>query len=94
MAIGRLPSTSEVRSLFRSLLRTGRKFPDYNIREYVKRRTAEGFKQNRQLTDLAAIVSAFADGKSQLEVASRQAVVHSLYIPKVKSLMDTVPTKP
>jgi len=93
-AIVRPPSTSQVLSLFRSLLRISRRFPDYNIREYVKRRTAEGFRLNRQLTDPAAIVSAFAEGKSQLEVASRQAVVYSLYAPKVKSIMDTVPTKP
>lgn len=93
-AVGLPPSTSQVRSLFRSLLRTARRFPDYNIREYVKRRTIEGFRQNQQLKDPAAIVSAFAEGKSQLEVASRQAVVYSLYTPKVKSIMDIAPTKP
>lgn len=92
-AIGHPPSMSQVRSLFRSLLRTARKFPDYNIREYVKRRTIDGFRQNQQLTDPAVIVSAFADGKSQLEVASRQAMVYSLYVPKVKSIMDTTPTR-
>eukprot|EP01018_Ginkgo_biloba_P007306 Gb_11046 [translate_table: standard] len=88
-AMGAAPSTSEVRSLCRSLLRIARKFPDYNIREYMKRRTIEGFKQNRDLSDPSAVISAFSDGKLQLEVASRQAVVYSLYAPKVKSIMDT-----
>ncbi|KAF3775102.1 LYR motif-containing protein 4 [Nymphaea thermarum] len=83
-----VPSRSEILSLFRSLLRISGKFPDYNIREYVRRRAADGFRENGVLTDASSISSAFADGKSQLEVAKRQAVVYSLYAPKVKSIMD------
>ncbi|CAL5441842.1 unnamed protein product [Camellia sinensis] len=83
-----LPGRSEVLSLFRSLLRTSRKFADYNIREYSKRRTIDAFRQNRDLSDPSSIASAFSDGKSQLEVATRQAIVYSLYAPKVKSVME------
>ncbi|XP_031491006.1 uncharacterized protein LOC116258064 [Nymphaea colorata] len=83
-----VPSRSEILCLFRSLLRISGKFPDYNIREYVRRRAADGFRENRVLTDASSISSAFADGKSQLEAAKRQAVVYSLYAPKVKSIMD------
>lgn len=60
--VGRPPSMPQVRSLFRLLLRTASRFPDYNIREYVKRRTAEGFKQNQ-----LRLVLTFIDGKSQPE---------------------------
>ncbi|XP_018835863.1 LYR motif-containing protein 4-like [Juglans regia] len=83
-----VPTRSEVLSLFRSLLRTARQFSDYNIREYTKRRTIDGFRLNRTLSDPDSITSAFSDGKAQLEVAKRQSIIYSLYAPKVKSIMD------
>lgn len=86
-----VPTRSEVLWLFRSLLRTARQFSDYNIREYTKCRTVDGFRQNRTLTDQDALASAFSDGKAQLEIAKRQAVVYSLYAPKAKSIMDIKP---
>ncbi|KAK9924973.1 hypothetical protein M0R45_033314 [Rubus argutus] len=79
------PSRAEVLQLYRSFLRVARKFTDYNIREYTKRRATDAFRQNRNVSDPCA---AFADGKAQLEVASRQAVVYSLYAPKLKSVME------
>ncbi|KGN64034.1 hypothetical protein Csa_014098 [Cucumis sativus] len=82
------PSTSEILSLFRSLLRTARQFPDYNIREYIKRRTIDSFRENQTLSDASSISSVYAGGRAQLEVAKRQAIVYSLYAPKVKSIMD------
>ncbi|KAL3513094.1 hypothetical protein ACH5RR_025811 [Cinchona calisaya] len=82
------PCKGEVLSLFRSLLRTARGFSDYNIREYTKRRTIDAFRHNKDISDASSISTAFADGKSQLEVAKRQALVYSLYAPKVKSVME------
>ncbi|XP_052179598.1 uncharacterized protein LOC127792952 [Diospyros lotus] len=83
-----LAGRSEVLSLFRSLLRTARKFADYNIREYARRRTIDAFRQNKDLSDPSAIAAAFSDGKSQLDVANRQVIVYSLYAPKVKNIME------
>uniref|UniRef100_A0A0E0KBH1 Complex 1 LYR protein domain-containing protein n=1 Tax=Oryza punctata TaxID=4537 RepID=A0A0E0KBH1_ORYPU len=82
------PTRAEALSLFRSFLRTARQFSDYNIREYTCRRAADAFRKNRALGDAAAAAMAFADGKKQLEVAKRQAVVYSLYTPKAKSIME------
>ncbi|KAK2965757.1 hypothetical protein RJ640_003295 [Escallonia rubra] len=82
------PSRSEILALFRSLLRTARQYTDYNVREYTKRRTSDAFRRNSLISDPAAAAAAFSDGKSQLEVARRQAVVYSLYTPKVKSIME------
>ncbi|GJM90630.1 hypothetical protein PR202_ga06930 [Eleusine coracana subsp. coracana] len=82
------PARSEVLSLFRSFLRTARQFSDYNIREYTRRRAADAFRENRALADEPAAAAAFAEGKKQLEVAKRQAVVYSLYAPKSKSIME------
>ncbi|EXC11031.1 hypothetical protein L484_015251 [Morus notabilis] len=93
MASASAPTRSEVLSLFRSLLRTAREFSDYNIREYAKRRTVDAFRDKRSLSDLSAVSAAFSDGKSQLEVARRQAIVYQLYSPKVKSVMDVKPPR-
>ncbi|XP_057521758.1 uncharacterized protein LOC130801855 [Amaranthus tricolor] len=83
-----LPSRAEILQLFRSLLRVTRQFPDYNIREYAKRRTIDAFHLNKSLSDTSSISQAFADAKFQLDIARRQAVVYSLYAPKVKSIME------
>uniref|UniRef100_J3MNH4 Complex 1 LYR protein domain-containing protein n=1 Tax=Oryza brachyantha TaxID=4533 RepID=J3MNH4_ORYBR len=82
------PTRGEVLSLLRSLLRTARQFSDYNIREYTCRRATDAFRENRALRDVAVAAAAYADGKKQLEVAKRQAVVYSLYAPKAKSIME------
>ncbi|KAH7839103.1 hypothetical protein Vadar_031476 [Vaccinium darrowii] len=84
------PGCSEVLSLFHSLLRTSRKFTNYNIREYTKRRIPDAFRHNKDLSYPSAIAAAFYEGKTQLEVATRQAVVYSLYAPKVKSIIEIV----
>ncbi|RWW22233.1 hypothetical protein GW17_00013586 [Ensete ventricosum] len=83
-----VPSKAEVLSLLRSLLKTARKFGDYNIREYARRRAVDGFRENTKLSDPSAIATAFAEGTSQLEVAKRQASVYTLYAPSVKSVME------
>ncbi|OEL19769.1 hypothetical protein BAE44_0019209 [Dichanthelium oligosanthes] len=89
MAAVAVPMRAEALSLFRSLLRTAKQFSDYNIREYTRRRAADAFRENRALTDApATAAAAFAEGKKQLEVAKRQAVVYSLYAPKAKSVME------
>ncbi|XP_021751662.1 LYR motif-containing protein 4B-like [Chenopodium quinoa] len=87
-AIPPAPARAEILHLFRSLLRVARQFPDYNIREYAKRRTIDAFHHNKSLSEPSSIAQAFADAKSQLDVAKRQAVVYSLYAPKVKSIME------
>ncbi|KAJ4950016.1 hypothetical protein NE237_026848 [Protea cynaroides] len=84
------PSRAQTLSLFRSLLRIARDFSDYNIRYYIKQRTIDGFRHNSKLTDPSAISSAFSDGKSQLEVAKRQAVVYSFVVctPNIAAASD------
>ncbi|KAK1295952.1 hypothetical protein QJS10_CPB15g01362 [Acorus calamus] len=76
------PSPGEILSLFRSLLKTASKFSDYSIREYMKRRTIDAFRDNKTLSDPNTVCSAFIDGKTQLEIERRQSIVFSLYAPK------------
>ncbi|CAM6084848.1 unnamed protein product [Calypogeia fissa] len=82
------PSSAEMIQLFKALLREAKKFPNYNIREYVKRRVKEGFRENISTTDPAAVAAAYAYGRQSLQVAQRQSVVYSLYAPRTKSIMD------
>uniref|UniRef100_A0A803M0W5 Complex 1 LYR protein domain-containing protein n=2 Tax=Chenopodium quinoa TaxID=63459 RepID=A0A803M0W5_CHEQI len=84
------PTRTEVVSLLRALLRTAQKFPYYNIREYTKRRTLDGFRQNSSLSDPAHITNAYADGVSQLEVAQRVNAnpLSTPSTPKVKFILE------
>eukprot|EP00250_Pteridium_aquilinum_P026661 c33386_g1_i1 orf=141-422(+) len=87
------PSAAEVKALFRALLREARKFQDYNIREYVKRRSRQGFHQHQSVTSPEIAVTAFSEGREMLDVAKRQAVVYSLYAPKVRNVMEIKPAE-
>ncbi|KAL2898553.1 LYR motif-containing protein 4 [Bienertia sinuspersici] len=82
------PARAEILQLYRSFLRVARKFPDYNIREYAKRRTIDGFHHNKSLSDSSSIAQAFSDAKAEFQIAERQALVYSLYAPKFRSIMD------
>ncbi|KAL6281393.1 hypothetical protein ACE6H2_018274 [Prunus campanulata] len=86
------PTKAEVLWLLRSLLRTARQFCDYNVREYTKRRTIDAFRHNKSLSEPSHLSSVFSDGKSQLDLAKRQALVYKLYAPKMTSIMDLKPT--
>ncbi|CAF2063414.1 LYR motif-containing protein 4-like [Brassica napus] len=78
----------QVIRLCRSLLRAGRQLPDYNIREYAKRRTFDGFRMNKNLTDHSKVEKAYAEGKKQLEVVERVVKVYLAYPPKTKNIME------
>ncbi len=62
---------------------SGKSYPNYNIREYVRRRAREDFSKEGSGKSLAAI-------REELEVVRRQGVVYGLYNrgPVVKSVMD------
>lgn len=82
----RLPkpfSHSHTHALCLSLCLAGNSFPNYNIREYVRRRAREEFSKEGTGKSLAAI-------REELEVVRRQGVVYGLYNrgPVVKSVMD------
>jgi hypothetical protein len=86
-------SAEEVRRLFRALLREAHRFAHYNVREYVKRRTIDGFREYKDQKDPVVVEAAYKRGLQQLEVARRQAVVYSLYAPRVKSIMEIQSSK-
>ncbi|KAG2452468.1 hypothetical protein HYH02_002708 [Chlamydomonas schloesseri] len=83
-----MSAASEARSLFRALLRAGKHFPNYNVREYIQRRAREGFHDGAKLTDPAAVKSLLELGRQELEVVKRQSVVYGLYGRKVKNVLE------
>lgn len=81
-------TAAEVKALFRAFLREGRKFPNYNIREYIKRRSKEEFHANADLCDPAVLVTLWQGAKQQLEVVRKQSLVYNLYGRKVKNILE------
>lgn len=79
---------AEVRALFRAILREGRKFPNYNVREYVKRRAREGFHEAAGLSDPPAVAALVKKAREELDVVKRQSIVYSLYTRKVKNVLE------
>ncbi|GMH37363.1 hypothetical protein BSKO_05236 [Bryopsis sp. KO-2023] len=88
-----MPTAADVRALYRAFLRQGELFPQYNIREYIKRRAREGFEAQRKTTQPEAIEAAWKKAKEDLEVAKRQAVVYSLFSRPQKSVMEQTSPK-
>lgn len=83
----RMAAPGNSTALYRSLLREARKFSNYNVREYIKRRSRQGFEDGRNVAGQEQ-VEAFKFGVEQLEIAKRQAVLSHLYVPRVKSIME------
>ncbi len=65
----------------------GKKFSNYNVREFVQRKAKADFRSNAAQTDKAAVEQMWTQAKRDLEVAKRQALVYSLYGSRQKSVM-------
>ncbi|GAM90345.1 hypothetical protein ANO11243_083880 [Dothideomycetidae sp. 11243] len=61
-------SAFEVRSLYRSLLRTSRQFAAYNFREYAKRRTKDAFREHSTVSDERRIQELMQKGIKELQM--------------------------
>jgi len=70
--------SAESRALFRNLLRAARTFPDFQLSNYIARRTREDFRKNRALKGEEG-KAAMAFGKEQLELVKRQSIIRGLY---------------
>ncbi|DBB04048.1 TPA: hypothetical protein ACH3X1_013103 [Trebouxia sp. C0004] len=66
----------------------GKKFSNYNVREFVQRKAKADFRSNAAQTDKTAIEQMWMQAKRDLEVAKRQTLVYSLYGSRQKSVMD------
>mmetsp|Transcript_4008 Transcript_4008/g.4098 ORF Transcript_4008/g.4098 Transcript_4008/m.4098 type:complete len:86 (+) Transcript_4008:171-428(+) len=82
-----MPSSSEVRSLLRSLLRYSRKITDYNFKSYARRRTMQGFRENRKISG-GLLEEKYRFGLQQLGVVKRQSVISQLYPEEVSVVVN------
>ncbi|KAF3162088.1 LYR motif-containing protein 4 [Orbilia oligospora] len=69
----------QVRSLYRSLLRTSSQFATYNFREYAKRRTRDAFREHRHETDERRVQELVQRGLKDLNLLRRQTMISSFY---------------
>ena len=61
------------------MLPASRQFTNYNFREYSIRLTKEDFRANRALTDGKRIAELLEDGRRNLAIIKRQALIGRLY---------------
>ncbi|TKA42971.1 hypothetical protein B0A49_12708 [Cryomyces minteri] len=74
-----MASPFEVRSLYRSLLRTSRQFANYNFREYARRRTTDAFREHAHESEERAVQELMQKGLKELQVLKRQTVVSQFF---------------
>ncbi|KAK3284965.1 hypothetical protein CYMTET_7412 [Cymbomonas tetramitiformis] len=81
------PTAVQAKSLFRALLREGKRFQHYNVREYTLRRARESFRQY-QNADEALAAEAFTKGKQDFELTKRQVLLYNTYHHSTPSVME------
>ena len=72
-------SRTAILSLYRSLLREGGQFSQYNFREYARRRTRDAFRQHKTETDPQRIHDLVNKGIKDLQMMRRQTVISKMY---------------
>ncbi|KAK6330928.1 hypothetical protein TWF718_003123 [Orbilia javanica] len=72
-------SALQVRSLYRSLLRTSSQFATYNFREYAKRRTRDAFREHKNETDERRVQELVQTGLKELSLLKRQTMISTFY---------------
>ena len=72
----------------RLLLTRCRPIPPLATHRYVRRRARDGFKEAQAVQDSGELQRLWEQGRQQLEVVKRQAVVYSLYSRKHTHTME------
>ncbi|KAJ5885005.1 LYR family protein [Penicillium taxi] len=73
------PTSFQVRSLFRSLLRQSSQFSNYNFREYARRKTIDSFREHQQKSEERQIQELIQDGLQNLRLLKRQTIISQFY---------------
>jgi len=72
-------SRTAILSLYRSLLRAGGQFSQYNFREYARRRTRDAFREHKTETDPQRIQDLVSKGINDLQMMKRQTAISKMY---------------
>lgn len=78
----------QVLHVYKQLLRNGRNFKGYNVREYIQRRVRDEFKENKGLADSEQIAKQLEKAKQELEVVRRQTIISQLYYSRGKMVIE------
>lgn len=70
---------SDLRKLYKALLRHSSRFSDYNFREYAHRRTRDAFREHLAETDPKVINRLYYDGLNNLAVLKRQTAISQMF---------------
>ncbi|XP_078269998.1 LYR motif-containing protein 4 [Rhinoraja longicauda] len=70
---------SQVLSLYRTMLREGKKFSNYSYRNFAIRRIREAFQENKNETNPEVIQELIEKAKSNYEIIRRQVLIGHLY---------------
>ncbi|XP_062926109.1 LYR motif-containing protein 4 isoform X2 [Mobula hypostoma] len=73
------PSSREVLSLYRMMLRESKKFPSYNYRTFALRRIRDTFREHKNETSTEVIQELIEKAKTNTEVIRRQVLIGHLY---------------
>lgn len=72
-------STSVIR-LYRTMLREGSKFENYNFRVYTMEKIRKTFHQNKNEADSSKIETLIKSAKINLDLIKRQTTIGKLYV--------------
>ncbi|KAI9560352.1 hypothetical protein GHT06_014369 [Daphnia sinensis] len=72
----------EILRLYKQLLRESTKFSSYNFREYALMRVKDAFRENKNLTDPAAVDKQIKEGYKNLAIIKRQVVIGHMFEPQ------------
>lgn len=70
---------SDVRKLYKALLRHSARFSDYNFREYSLRRTRDAFREHVGEVDPQAVNKLYYNGLNNLAIVKRQTAISQMF---------------
>lgn len=70
---------SDLRKLYKALLRHSSRFSDYNFREYSLRRTRDAFRQHMTETNVKEVNRLYYDGLNNLAIIKRQTAISQMF---------------
>ncbi|XP_048376881.1 LYR motif-containing protein 4 [Stegostoma tigrinum] len=74
-----VPTSSQVLSLYRLMLKESKKFTSYNYRTFALRRVKDAFRENKNVTNPEVIQQLIEKANASIETIRRQVLIGHLY---------------
>ena len=75
----RMPSKTQILSLYKQLLQSSKLYSSYNYKEYVYRRTRDAFHANKHVSQPDQVQDLYKKGLEALEISTRQGWINSQF---------------